>query len=293
MFSDIDKKCLDLFLKEKEDVIVTSTTKEFIEMCHNWYISLEKINLHQHVLVIALDVISYEKLKKLNINTVLLDKNLKNDTAAEWIENAKMVKGLGPIYIYENYNVNVIHLDTDIYFFKNFLPYLKQEIVGYDIIMCSDRRFDPYNHKRQPNRIVTVNHDRKTVSDWGLAEQAKYGSKNGAVFFLSRSSKTKNLQFLKLHFSRDILNQFPKGTQDGSLQTMTNSKLFLDKTDVRIKVLDVFKFPNGSLWQIPYLRNKIKDSCYLVHYNYHSHSDPIQRQKDKISAMQKYGHWYL
>jgi len=283
---------LSEFLENSEEIILTSTTKEFIKICLNWYKSLSRIGLSHKVLVVALDDQSFFILRQENIKCILIPTNMINNTEAEWIENEKKFKPLGPMYLLEKYNANLIHLDTDIYFFKDFLPTLREHSNGYDIVMCSDQRYDFYTPKRIKDRIITVNYDKKSTSDWGLAEQLKYGKKNAAVSYFNQKSKKKILNFIKLHFSDDIIKQFPTGTQDGDLQTMTNSKIILEQSGIKINLLNEFEFPNGSLWSVPYLRDQVKDSCYLIHYNYTSSADPALRQIEKINIMKKFNHWY-
>lgn len=281
------------FISNKKDVLITSTTIEFIDMLLNWYESLKNINLHNLAFAVALDKESYNILQSKNIPSALINSQIKNNTAGDWIENAKKFKPKAVLHIYENYAVNLIHLDTDIIFFKNFIPKLTEEAENYDMVMASDRRFDPYTYERQKDKIITVDNDKKTVSDWGLAEQAKFGRKNGAVMYLPASTKRQVLNYLKKNTSEEMYSKFPKGVQEGSLQTISNDKTLLEETGINIKVLSVYDFPNGSLWKIPYLREHIKDSCYLVHYNFHSHADPKDRFIEKISAMKQHGHWYL
>jgi hypothetical protein len=284
---------LDSFIENKSTVIITSTTYDFIEMLLNWYESLRRVNLHEIAFVIALDTKSYDTLQSRNIPCALIDARVENNTAAQWIENAKRFKPRGVLHLYKNYPVNLIHLDTDIVFFKNFIPRLEQDVVGYDMIMASDRRFDIFTHKRIKDRIITVDHGKTTVSDWGLAEQAKFGKKNGAIMYLPQSTRDKNLIYLEKNTSEEMYKKFPIGVQEGSLQTISNSKALIEETGININILSVYDFPNGSLWKIPYLREQIKDTCYLVHYNFHSHADPKNRVKEKIEAMKLFGHWYL
>jgi hypothetical protein len=284
---------LDRFITDKPTVIMTSTTCDFIEMLLNWYESLKRINLHNIVFAIALDTKSYNILQHNNIPCALIDAKIENTTAAQWIENAKRFKPRGILHLYKKYPINLIHLDTDIVFFKNFIPKLEQEALGYDMVMASDRRFDMYTIKRVKDRIITVNHDKTTVSDWGLAEQAKFGEKNGAIMYLPQNTKEKNLEYLEKNTSEEMYKKFPIGVQEGSLQTISNSKTLIEEAKIKINVLSVYDFPNGSLWKVPYLRDQIKDTCYLVHYNFHSHADPKIRLTEKIEAMKLSGHWYL
>jgi len=282
------------FVKNKDTIIVTSTTHHFINMLFNWYHSLDTVGLSHLVFVIALDHESLILLQQRGIPCAFIDTgNLKNDTEEDWIENAKKFKPKGVLYLYEKYNINVIHLDTDIVFFKNFVPKLQQEAINYDLVMCSDRRFDPYNHMRQRDKIISVNHDKASVTDWGLAEQAKFGEKNGAIMYLPASTKERALNYLKKCTNEEVYKKFPRGVQEGSLQTVSNNRDILTETGINIKVLSVYEFPNGSLWKVPYLKNIVKDTSYLVHYNFHSNADPATRLKEKIEAMTKHGHWYL
>lgn len=292
VFSKGEEKLRDLILVNPT-IIVTSTTIDFIDMALNWYKSLERVNTHHLAFVIALDKFAYCTLEENNIPCALIDASFTNNTASEWIENAKIYKPMGPLYIYNKYFINLLHLDTDIVFLKEFISKIEQESEGADIVMASDRRFDSFHHKRIKDKIISVNFDKKTISDWGLAEQAKYGEKNGAIMYLPRIKKEKNLHYLKTVTSKEIYKHFPKGVQDGSLQTISNNKQLIQKTNINIKTLSVYDFPNGSIWKVPYLRKNIKDTCYMVHYNFHSHAGPKQRLKDKITAMKKFGHWYL
>jgi hypothetical protein len=290
---DAGEEDLKGVVKNNTTIITTSTTIDFIDMLLNWYRSLSFLGLNHLVYAIALDKPSYTILQKNKIPCGLIDAKLENNTAAQWIENAKVFKPKGVLHIYENYPVNLIHLDTDIVFFKNFIPRLQSESFGYDMVMASDRRFNTYTHKRIKDRIITVDHNKKSTSDWGLAEQAKFGEKNGAVMYLPHVSRKNNLNYLKKNTSKEIYDKFPKGVQEGSLQTISNDKRLLEETKINIKVLSVYDFPNGSLWSVPYLRESIKDTCYLVHYNFHSHADPKNRLKEKVEAMKLHGHWYL
>lgn len=284
---------VNTFINNKKNVLITSTTIEFIDMLLNWYESLKHVGLNNLAFAVALDKQSYDILQSKGIPSALIDSQISNNTASQWIENAKRFKPKAVLYIYENYPVNLIHLDTDMIFFKNFIPRLEEEAAGYDMVMASDRRFDPYTYERKKDKIITVDHGKKNVSDWGLAEQAKFGKKNGAVMYLPGSTKNNVLRYLKKNTSEEMYNRFPRGVQEGSLQTISNDKTLLEETGININVLSVYEFPNGSLWKIPYLKEHIKDTCYLVHYNFHSHADPKTRLMEKIDAMKQHGHWYL
>jgi hypothetical protein len=281
------------FFKNKKDALITSTTIEFVDMLLNWYESLKHVRLEKLAFAVALDKKSYDILQANSIPSALIDSNINNKTASQWIENAKIFKPKAVLYIYENYPVNLIHLDTDIIFFRNFIPRLAEESLNHDMVMASDRRFDPFTYKRKKDQIITIDHNKKTVSDWGLAEQAKFGRKNGAVMYLPNSTKDKVLNYLKKNTSEEMYSKYPRGVQGGSLQTISNDRDLLEQSKIDINILSVYEFPNGSLWKIPYLREHIKDSCYLVHYNFHSHADPKKRLIEKIDAMKQYGHWYL
>jgi len=284
---DIVKKITD-----KKYAIVSTTTIEFVDMAANWYRSLETVGLESFAIVIAYDLASYNKLNDYGITCAYLDVGtFPRNTDGEWYEMEKRTNHLGAKVILEHFNVNLIRTDTDIFFFKNFIPKFECEDNNeLDMIVCSDRRFDPYTPLRKKNHIITINVHGQ-VEDWGESDQSKYGDTNGTICYVPIRSKRKAIDFHDSISEKKYLEQFPVNQYAGCAQRIWNHAVKEKK--LRVKVLSIFDFPNGSIWKVPYLRKSIEKTCYCVHYNFHSHAAPLQRFEEKKEAMMKNGHWLL
>jgi hypothetical protein len=293
---------LDIFLKDKPYIYLTSLTKEFWEMGYNWVLSLKKIKQEHLSLIICLDEESYQKTKELNLNCVFLNVNIqKNNTMDEWFENEKNYKIIGPYQIAKNYNIDIIVSDTDIIFFKNPVEKLKQELLGYDFITISDKRFDPFLYNRKINKITLLDYDKISTTNIGDCPQIKNGIQNGCFSYLNLSekkSKEKILNFYSVFVpNSDYYNEFYKTRsskdtpEDLSLQSIVNYRH--KQLNMKVKTLNCFEFVNGSVWKIPYLKEKIKDNCYLVHYNFCDETNPLTVKNDKIKWMKENNHWFL
>jgi hypothetical protein len=301
-FDESEYKFLDVFLKDKSYIYITSLTKEFWDMGYNWVLSLKNINQDHLALIICLDIESYKELKNLNLNCVFLNTNIqKNITMNDWFENEKNYKIIGPIKIGKKYNIDLIGSDTDIVFLKNPVEKLKKEIVGYDFITISDKRFDPFLYNREINKIKLLNSDKKTVCDIGYCPQIKNGIANGCFAYLNFSNKDlkeKNLNFFSVFVpNSNYYDEFYKTRskddtpEDLSLQSIVNYRY--KQLNMKVKILNCFEFVNGSVWKIPYLKEKVKDNCYLIHYNFCDETDPLTVKNDKIKWMKENNHWFL
>ena len=159
------------------------------------------------------------------------------------------------------------------------------------MIVSSNRRYDKFNHKRKKNHIISVEADRKEVIDWGESDQAKYGDVNGSLCYIPHRTSDKVVKFHEELADDDYLKQFPVCHYSGSAQRIWNQAV--REKGIRIKVLSVFDFANGSVWKVPYLKDLIKERAYSIHYNFHSNAAPINRVSEKKAAMIKNGHWLL
>jgi hypothetical protein len=203
----------------------------------------------------------------------------------------KRTNYLGAIVILKHFNINLIRTDTDIFFFKNFIPKFEDEDNNdLDMIVCSDRRFDTFTPARKKNHVVTINVHGQ-AEDWGESDQSKYGDTNGTICYIPTRSRQRVIDFHNSISEESYLKQFPTNQYAGCAQRIWNHAV--KEKELRVKVLSIFDFPNGSIWKVPYLRESIKETCFSVHYNFHSHAAPIQRFKEKKEAMVKNGHWLL
>lgn len=273
-------------------VFVTTLSDDFIVFGANWFKSLQKINEHENCVVVCLNKPGYNALRSLNIPAVLLEvQNFINRDRSDWIEIEKYYKAAGPVYIAHKYKKDIIFSDADIAFYKNPVSKLKEEIAnGNDIVVVSDKRFDPHVVGRKKGRLVMLDWDKKSTTDYGPQDQALYGEPNGAFGYFPCSERAISLMGV-LSPSSDYTKAFPVGIEAGAAQTIFNKRL--KELNIKLKVLSVFEFPNGSVWKVPYLREKIQNDCYLVHYNFCDLCDPIPSRDYKIEWMKKDGNWLL
>lgn len=302
---DFDKSqydYLDFFLKNKSYIYITSLTKDFWEMGYNWVLSLKRINQEHLSLIICLDEESYFILKQLNLNCVFLNTNIqKNNTMEEWFENEKNYKIIGPYQIAKKYNVDFIVSDIDIIFLKNPVEKLKKESIDCDFITISDKRFDPFLYNRRVNEITLLDPEKKTTTNIGSCPQNKNGIANGCFSYLNLSNKNikeKILNFYSVFIPNSkYYNNFYKTRsledtpEDLSLQSIVNYRY--KQLNMKVKILNCFEFINGSIWKIPYLKEKVKNNCYLVHYNFCDETNPLTVKNDKIKWMKENNHWFL
>jgi hypothetical protein len=278
--------------KSGDYVFVTTVTKEFVDFAINWNLSLKNIDEDKNSIIICLDIESYNIIESKNILCVLLEaKNIINNNRADWIENEKYYKAAGPFYLHKKYKLDIISSDTDIVFFKNPVPVLRNEInAGYDLVVVSDKRFDRFVPTREKGKIKLLDFSKKNVIDYGIQDQAKFGEPNGAFGYFPYTEKMTKLWEVFFPNS-EYLKEFPVGIEEGAAQTIFNKRL--KELDVKYKILSVFDFPNGSVWQVPYLKEKIKNTCYIMHYNFCLNSDPISAAEEKRNWMKEDGNWLL
>lgn len=279
-------------LNGKEYAIVSTTTYEFVEMALNWYKSLTLIGLEKYAVVIAYDLESYEFLNSKNVSSAYLNIGFfPRSTQGEWFEMEKRTNHLGAKVIFSNFDINLIRTDTDIFFFKDFISKFNSEAsLDYDMLACSDKRYDPFTYKRIKNHIVTVNNNLQ-IENWGESDQSKYGDTNGTICYVPLRSRDKVIKFHDSLIDPEYIKKFPQNDYSGCAQRLWNHAV--KEQDLRVKILSIFEFTNGSVWKVQYLREEIKDRVYSVHYNFHSNAEPLQRFKDKKQAMIENGHWLL
>lgn len=282
---------LESFLKNKEYIYITSLTHEYVDITRNWYESLKRINSHHLALVISLDEKCYRLMHEYNIPTVYWDAGITtNKTYEDWIENEKKTKIRGPYYIIKNFDIDIIHSEVDIIFFKDPIQKLKQEISnGYDITVISDRRFDTFYPNREQGIVSHVDIQGK-INTFGDSYQKKYGIQNFGFSYMPVTQKILDFWGDLRDISSDFMKKFETNDERGWLQTILIERL--KHFDIKAKTMSTFEFANGSIWSNPILKEKIKDNLYLVHYNF-SDDELKSKKNGKISLMKENGHWYI
>jgi hypothetical protein len=297
-FNISEYKFLDVFLKNKKYIYITSITKEYCDFAHNWFLSLKQIQQDHLSLIVCLDKQSYDFLNN-KTNCVLFDVdfNPESYSMVDWYKFERITKILGPLKISEKYNVDFITSDVDVFFYKNPFLKLQEELGDYDMVCTSDRRFDPFLYERESNILKTINWNRKKINSFGVTPQSKNGFYNGAFSYIKISNKKiknklKNF-FCNFYPNSKIFDNFKKfeTPEDICLQTIANKSY--KNFDLNVKLLSCFEFVNGSVWKIPYLKEKIKDQCYMVHYNFCDGKDTMEIKQNKIKWMNENNHWLV
>lgn len=279
---------------DSKHLIVTSVTKQFAPLAHNWYQSGKNIGIEKPMCIFALDDDAHDYLEKNNIPVFRWDNKEPepNTNRGEWIELEKKYKFKIPITVgltTLSERFDVVVSDVDIVFLKPPFEKISAEIQNHDFCCITDKRFDIFNTKRQKNKMVTVE-NKKTVKDWGLTDQSLYGEINGAFGYFPVNDRT--IPFLNKLQDPEILAKFPKKVEAGAAQTIFN--IMLKELKYTTKILDPFEFPNGSIWGVPYLKKEIKNSCYLIHYNFISKDFDYELfPEKKIALMKSDNLWFL
>jgi hypothetical protein len=285
------------FLKDKKYVYITTITESYIDMTYNWILSLKKIKQDHLVLIGAVGKNCYKKLKKININCVLIDKKIKsNKTKFDWIENEKKIKTILPLYIAKKFKIKFFHSDVDVFFNKNPFNYIKKFLNDdIDIFLMNDKRFDPFLPERKINVQSLISTDKFRVDYCPPTAQQLYGEEDaGFSFFnIKQNNLKKILDCFKVFNNKNFYKNKIKGEESVNLQTLTNERI--KKFNLKIKKLKCFDFVNGSIWKIPYLNAKIKNTYCIVHYNFLEpfDLDPITSKELKINWMKQNNHWLL
>lgn len=290
-------KKISNFLLDKEYVYITTITEEYLDMTYNWFLSLKRCEQGKYVIVSTTDEKTKIKLEELGIFSILIDIKIdSNKTKSEWIENEKRIKFLIPFFICDTFKKNIIHSDVDIFFNKNPYPVLeKYKNEGYDLVLMSDRRFDPFIPKRKIGVQSLISQDKKSIDYGGPTAQQLYGEENAGFSFINinDNNHSKLKECFKVFNNPDYFKSFETGTEAGNLQTITNKRI--KDFNLKIKKLNCYDFVNGSIWKIPYMNKEIKNSCYMVHYNFCEPFDlePISLKHKKIEWMKQNNHWLI
>jgi hypothetical protein len=291
------KDFLNDFIKNKTYLYITTITEEYVDMTYNWFLSLKKINQDHLVLVGAIGENCYFQLKKLNINSVLIDKEINdNKTKSDWVENEKRIKTILPLYIGKKYRINFFHSDVDIFFNKNPFDYIKNFLDDdIDIFLMRDKRFDLFIPERKINVQTLISKDKKSIDYCPPTAQQLYGDEDAGFSFFNIKDNNieKFLNCFEIFNDETFYDNKPKGIEAVNIQSITNKRF--KQYNLNIKKLNCFDFVNGSIWKIPYLNEKIKNTFCMVHYNFCEPYDlaPIPLKNKKIKWMKENNHWLV
>ena len=268
--------------------IATTVNYTYIELTKNWLANLKKFNIN-NIIVFCLDKQSFDALK--DITHCILQDTLSTliQTRAEWIEAEKYFKYLAPLNYVKQNKCDILFSDVDVVFLKNPVDCIINNSRDVDIVVMNDKRYDPFHRERKRGRIITINSN--TIKDWGISDQEKFGELNGSVAYYKYSEKL--VEYFESVFNKRKLEQYPVGVEDGAAQTIFNDFINTYKADIKIKVLSVFDFANGSLLNVSYLKRKVLENACGIHYNFCENMDPIPSCVEKINRIKEDGFWYI
>jgi hypothetical protein len=267
------------------DIICTTVSNNYLELTLNWIENLKKFKLKDKIVVFCIDEQIFNKLKNV-VTCFLINKELSIKNRGDWIEAEKTFKCLAPLNYVKESPCNLLLSDVDVVFLKNPLDEFKNKSVGFDIVTTSDKRYDKFNLKRHTNKIISTEHNR--IIDWGYTDQYKFGEINGSVSYCNYSKS--GLKSLQKIFSDKTIKSYPKHIEDGAAQTIFNKEY--KKVSLKVKVLSVFEFANGSILNVDYLKKKALDSAIGLHYNF-CNSDPYIGYIEKVDKIKKDGYWFI
>ena len=269
-------------------IIATTINKVYLDLTKNWIANLKKFGLHDNIVVFCLDNSSYDNLKN-DVTCILDNSGAGALSRAEWIEAEKHFKYLAPLNYVKKHKCNLLFSDVDVIFIKNPVDCIVDNNKNFDIVVMNDKRYDVFHRERKRGRIITINSN--TIRDWGISDQEKFGELNGSLAYYKYSEKL--VEYFESIFNKRKLEQYPIGVEDGAAQTIFNDFINTYKADIKIKVLSVFDFANGSLLNVSYLKRKVLENACGIHYNFCKNMDPIPSCIEKINRIKEDGFWYI
>jgi hypothetical protein len=262
---------LDVYLKNKDYIYVSCVTHEFFDVTYNWYTSLKKLNLQDNVVLIALNRLCYNKLLVYNIPCVLLETNISPENIDDAITIFKKANAVA--YIGKKYKIDIIHSEVDIVITKSCIEKLKEETIDFDIAVAS-------------NRIIGTEEDHY-IDTFGFA-------------YFPFNEKTKPFwDFLSIDGEK------AQSMIDSNSDFSLRAYLFecFQKNNIKLKILDLLEFPNGSILFTKDSPEEILQNCYILHYNnvlqedvdfrFFNKDQIMNKTNIKVNLMKKYNHWFI
>jgi hypothetical protein len=287
-----DESFLNFYLQNKKEIIVTIADNSYCELIENWFESLKKIKCYDFSLAVALDEKCFNFLKQKNLPVVKSIFNVNESiNMKDWREKEKKIQATDILNISKKYKIDIIHSEVDIIFLKNPLEKIKKEILpDYDMCVLSDRRFNDFYTRRDIGIDAHIDRNSGIIHKYGKSYWKQYGIQNFAFSYMPYNEN--NVKF----WDRIIQDQEYKKKFDVEGHAGLNQTLLINAIKdfgIKVKTLSPFEFANGTVWDISYLREKIKDSCYLIHYNTAEGKTPYESKTMKIAKMRMHDHWYI
>jgi len=268
-----DQEFLDKHLQDVSVVFYAAINSLYKEMAVNWYLHILKCGRSiKNILILCLDLESYTFLKDKNIPCVFFDisncTELKNINIIKQFYNVDhhIIKYAVGELIVSKYNVDLIYLDIDMIVLKDPANYIFSLIREKNADSCA---------------ITDKSYSQITCMKKFVNNSMNYG---GMMLYWNKDIFNKINNITSVKFS------FDQNADFRSIKTVLN---------LNVAELNSFLFPSSYIWDIPFIKKTIKNTCYIVHY--HTSSDVNSVEKDhlkvilnnKITKMKDSDHWLL
>ena len=281
--------------------IVTFCNDGYIDFCKNWLKSVENVGLQTDVLIFTLGKLSYDEMKKTNVDVIRCEDLFKNldHLAEEFIEfetekwcdimflKLKVIK-----YVLET-GFDVLFSDSDVVFLKNdLLEIIKKTTENADCSFQMERNaksdcvcagfFYIKSNKRTINLLD--NENTKNVCHYNNDQNLL----NIRLYIASNNCRNKVLAKCYRHFL--VSNSKPRHYPNVDPYTCeyfhnNHGWDFTKSIGFTWNDLNMDEYPWGTRWlNMNKVRKKVSK---IVHYN------GIIGNQNKIKAMMQFGHWYI
>jgi hypothetical protein len=273
--------------------IVSLTDVEFLPLARNWYANMASFGHGDRIIIFTLDEQSEHQLKHDGVYTVPLDVPVVE--TPHWNQEEIFYKTSIWKLINTDCNKPFFFFDTDIYFFKDPIPYLEKSGKNKKFVISSDRYYFPRYDMNWPD--VRQYHKKDGTTNYEGID----GTLNGGVLYVTGPDKDNNHFILdayetakKIYTSGypDVVPaELPMGYEDNdyySCQMHMNHLIQEYQPALTYKRLPGLLFANGSAWDNLYLREKIMSHGYAIHFNYE-----YDTSEKKINVMKDNNFWMI
>ena len=272
-----------------DNPILSVVDKNFTPLAHNWYKNLQHINRESSAIIFSIDAASQHFLESNNIKTFRLINNISYTNESFW-PKIELFSKLTIMNYINQLEKSFFFFDVDIHLLKDPFSYIQEKCIDKDFIISSDRYFANYSEKWSKTRQYYQRDGNTNIGD-------KEGTLNGGVLYVKHDNNTSSeaRKFLENAFKATVplKDNYPvveRESWETQLYTCQHHMFEQINNNKFLKYdrLSCLLFANGSAWNVPYLRSKILEEGYTVHYNYF-----YDTADEKVSALKEDGFWLL
>jgi len=281
--------------------IVTFCNDGYINFCKNWLKSVENVGLQTDVLIFTLGNLSYDEMKKTNVDVIKCEDLFQNlDHLAEEFIEFETEKWCDITFLKLKVQKYVLEMGFDVLFSDSDVVFLKNDLL--EVIKKNTKDFDgsfQMERNARSDCICTgffyIKSNKKTINLLDIEKtknicQYKNDQNliNTRIYIASNNSKTKRLATLYRNFIEGRgRHKFQHNARPHDINFYLNQYGWSVKDSVGFdwSRLDMNIFPWGPKWKT--MNQLDKSKVKMVHYN------GITGNKNKMNTMKQYNHWYI